>query len=101
MPSVQWLCVDYWARWALSKSARRSHELSGGGFRPVSCSPPPPGPRWRAPECMLVGEGLGVGVVWCCVGAEDFAEPPPPPPPPPRGGGARAQAPHALPARDQ
>jgi tRNA pseudouridine32 synthase/23S rRNA pseudouridine746 synthase len=25
-------------------------------------SPPPPGPRLRAPECKLVGEGLGVGV---------------------------------------
>src|SRR5580693_10673645 len=24
-------------------------------------SPPPPGPRLRAPECKLVGEGLGVG----------------------------------------
>ncbi len=27
-----------------------------------SCSPPPPGARLRAPECKLVGEGLGVGV---------------------------------------
>ncbi len=27
-----------------------------------TCSPPPPGPRLRAPECKLVGEGLGVGV---------------------------------------
>ena len=27
-----------------------------------SYSPPPPGPRLRAPECKLVGEGLGVGV---------------------------------------
>jgi tRNA pseudouridine32 synthase / 23S rRNA pseudouridine746 synthase len=27
-----------------------------------SCSPPLPGPRLRAPECKLVGEGLGVGV---------------------------------------
>src|SRR5258708_19078359 len=26
-------------------------------------SPPPPGPRLRAPECKLVEEGLGVGVV--------------------------------------
>ena len=26
------------------------------------CAPPPPGPRLRAPECKLVGEGLGVGV---------------------------------------
>jgi len=25
-------------------------------------SPPPPGPRLRAPECKLVGEGLGAGV---------------------------------------
>jgi tRNA pseudouridine32 synthase/23S rRNA pseudouridine746 synthase len=25
-------------------------------------SHPPPGPRWRAPECRLVGEGSGVGV---------------------------------------
>jgi tRNA pseudouridine32 synthase / 23S rRNA pseudouridine746 synthase len=28
----------------------------------VMGSPPPPGPRLRAPECKLVGEGLGVGV---------------------------------------
>ena len=50
-------------------------------------SPPPPGPRLRAPECKLVGEGLGVGVgrrraiVDACASPHD-----PPPHPPPQGG---------------
>ena len=52
-------------------------------------SPPPPGPRLRAPECRLVGEGLGVGV-----GRSDarpstprVTSPPPPLPLPTRGRG--------------
>jgi tRNA pseudouridine32 synthase / 23S rRNA pseudouridine746 synthase len=33
-------------------------------------SPPPPGPRLRAPECKLVGEGSGVGVARLDTGVE-------------------------------
>ena len=39
------------------------------------CSPPPPGPRLRAPECKLVGEGLGVGVGRFCKNVDAFASP--------------------------
>jgi hypothetical protein len=39
------------------------------------CSPPPPGPRLRAPECKLVGEGLGVGVGRFCKSVDAFASP--------------------------
>jgi protein ImuA len=39
------------------------------------CSPPPSGPRLRAPECKLVGEGLGVGVGRFCKNVDAFASP--------------------------
>jgi hypothetical protein len=38
-------------------------------------SPPPPGPRLRAPECKLVGEGLGVGVGRFSKNFDAFASP--------------------------
>ena len=44
------------------------------------CSPPPPGPRLRAPECKLVGEGLGVGVGRFCKSFDALASPHDPPP---------------------
>jgi len=39
------------------------------------CSPPPPGPRLRAPECKLGGEGLGVGVGRFSKTIDAFASP--------------------------
>ena len=38
-------------------------------------SSPPPGPRLRAPECELVGEGLGVGVGRFCKSFDALASP--------------------------
>ena len=57
-------------------------------------SPPPPGPRLRAPECKLVGEGLGVGVGRLGASVDARASPldPLPPPSPDKLALGRAQA---------
>jgi len=63
-----------------------------------ACSPPPPGPRLRAPECKLVGEGLGVGVGRFCKNVDALTPPHDPhPTPPTRGREQRAASPHAHP----
>ena len=61
-------------------------------------SPPPPGPRLRAPECKLVGEGLGVGVGRFSKSIDAFASPHDPHPTlPTRGREQRAASPRAHP----
>ena len=61
-------------------------------------SPPPPGPRLRAPECKLVGEGLGVGVGRFCKNVDALASPHDPHPTlPTRGREQRAASPRAHP----
>jgi hypothetical protein len=61
-------------------------------------SPPPPGPRLRAPECKLVGEGLGVGVGRFCKNVDALASPHDPHPSlPTRGREQRAASPRAHP----
>jgi hypothetical protein len=61
-------------------------------------SPPPPGPRLRAPECKLVGEGLGVGVGRFCKSVDVFASPHDPHPTlPTRGREQQAASPRAHP----
>ena len=62
------------------------------------CSPPPPGPRLRAPECKLVGEGLGVGVGRFCKSFDALASPHDPHPTlPTRGREQRAASSRAHP----
>jgi hypothetical protein len=62
------------------------------------CSPPPPGPRLRAPECKLVGEGLGVGVGRFRKSVDAFTSPHDPHPSlPTRGREQRAASPRAHP----
>jgi hypothetical protein len=64
----------------------------------TACSPPPPGPRLRAPECKLGGEGLGVGVGRFCKNVDAFASPHDPHPSlPTRGREQRAASPRAHP----
>jgi hypothetical protein len=71
--------------------------MNNGAAR-TACSPPPPGPRLRAPECKLVGEGLGVGVGRFCKSVDAFASPPDPHPAlPTRGREQRAASPRAHP----
>src|SRR5580692_1631662 len=61
-------------------------------------SPPPPGPRLRAPECKLVGEGLGVGVGRFCKSFDALASPHAPHPTlPTRGREQRAASPRTHP----
>jgi hypothetical protein len=61
-------------------------------------SPPPPGPRLRAPECKLVGEGLGVGVGRFCKSVDVFASPHDPHPSlPTRGREQQARLPRIPP----
>jgi hypothetical protein len=61
-------------------------------------SPPPPGPRLRAPECKLVGEGLGLGVGRFCKTVDALASPHDPHPTlPTRGREQRAASPRAHP----
>ncbi len=62
------------------------------------CSPPPPGPRLRAPECKLVGQGLGVGVGRFCKNVDAFASPHDPHPTlPTRGREQQARLPRTPP----
>src|SRR5579862_9075913 len=61
-------------------------------------SPPPPGPRLRAPGCKLGGEGSGVGVGRFCKSVDAFASPHDPHPTlPTRGREQRAVSPRAHP----
>jgi hypothetical protein len=61
-------------------------------------SPPPPGPRLRAPECTLVGAGLGVGVGRFCKSVDVFASPHDPHPTlPTRGREQQARLPRTPP----
>ncbi len=61
-------------------------------------SPPPPGPRLRAPECKLVGEGLGVGVGRFCKNVDALTSPHDPHPTlPTRGREQQARLPRTPP----
>ena len=75
----------------------RVSSINNGTAR-TACSPPPPGPRLRAPECKLVGEGLGVGVGRFCKSVDAFASPHDPHPTlPTRGREQQARLPRTPP----